>query len=1799
MNRKHTRFTSLFLSTAIALSMAPTSVFAGYVTGQDDAVIGVDFKEPVQEGQIKDAVLEFDVGNNLTNGFVVSFDMTYRDGVDIDSHTGGTDNTLMQYIRDINAMEVTSDVPRSITPTWNYDDVENVGLAVSSTQSFLNKTVAISVPLADNIPAGYYTIDVSFKNWEGDAGEKFISMNDGSAFKTTATLTVLNSDGSLPDDNARYTVNKSHTGAGVVTVSPETDIDDGDTVTITADPDDGENVISVNVTDGSGLPITVTPAEGDMAGATDETKTYTFKMPASDANVAVEFSNENNANTYYNIVANINNPAYGDLVFEGGQSTAKAGTEITFEANLRNGDIEVKDITCVTTDGGSVPAGTDVPITDNNDGTYTFTMPAANVTINANFGLKTEQGEYGLTLVQPDNGVASLNDCTKADEGDTVTVYVKANTGFTVDKVEVTRNDTGDIISVTNAGVTSNPGFNQYIEYTFEMPDSAVTIKPIIVDENDGGDDGSDITGQDGFLTVYGTVVNQNGQPLANATVTVTPVGGGASVTTTTNDKGEFQAPEVSAKKSYNVVASYDTGVIQGVQNSQGTIGSYICYSKTHEISAVVEDADGKHHVSEQHLEVNVHYDWDITNDNLDNNGATGDSSIDDIGTERIYAGADGQLLTKDDYYIHVVPDENNTKVYVYPAVDGNKNFVQGDDTNKDDYAYYNWTVAEGAEKQKVYVNSGYKPGIDKNGQSNDYYLMDVDKNPDTALVEVFIAGDGVPATSDDYYEGDVNGDGNIERVIAGADGWICTEDDYYVVDKDKNPSTTDDNYTIFVGKDTIAGTQDDWYMGNADGHGTSDNLNDDQIFIGDDKIPGTSDDYYLRDVNADGENEKIYAGNDGIFNTSDDYYEANIPHGDETGTIVQVHPGATDDDSDPFEFGRPNDHFEYTVGGKPVDVSVGDDLTAGTSDDVYPYDVVKPGTAVDSEGNPVTEPVETVEVTVNVGADGIPGTKDDTYQLDADLDGENETVHVGTDGIPGTNDDYYEKDVNGDGVNEVINVGNDGIFDTGDDYYEANIPYGDENGTIVQVHPGSTGDENDAFDFGRPNDHFEYTVGGKPVDVSVGEDLKAGTSDDVYPYDVVKPGTAVDNEGNPVTEPVETVEVIVNVGADGIPGTKDDTYQLDADLDGENETVHVGTDGVPGTNDDYYEKDVNGDGKPERVEVGTDGIFSTPDDNYDAIVKLPEDLVGEDGKDTVKVPVYAGEDGIFSDPNNSDSDDWYPWDTNEDGKTDPDIYDGDDTHDKVFIDGDSLAGTDDDYYYEDVNNDGKDEQVFVGPDTIPGTEDDYYYEDVNGDGKDEEVTAGDDTNFGTDDDYYPIPDQDNDGDEEHVFPGADGELGTEDDYYIADVDGDGEDETVYVGPDEIGGTEDDWYYAKITFDAGSGTVNGQAKWSALTSEIKELPTASRSGSYVFSGWTTVNNSSNFVTLNQVLGFEKDTVLYAYYKYTGSTGGGSTGGGGGGVTPITKYTVTFNSKGGSSVPSQTVEKNSTVKKPTDPTREDYIFTGWFTDADCEKAYNFSTKVTKSFTLYAGWKADVTDEDKNDNGDGNNNGVIDNVEDLLQVYPHIAYIEGYEDGTVGPNKNMTRAEAAQIFYRLLNADTRAKYQTNANNFTDVDSSAWYNTAVSTLANVGIIEGYEDGSFGPSKTMTRAEFATICARIGELTPEYKSSFVDVTADHWAYKFIISAADNNWVVGYGDGKFGPNDTITRAQVVTILNRVLGRTPLSENTFKGQVYKNWTDNQDSDAWYYLDMIEAGTSHTCAEDDANGVEIWDTILKD
>ena len=205
--------------------------------------------------------------------------------------------------------------------------------------------------------------------------------------------------------------------------------------------------------------------------------------------------------------------------------------------------------------------------------------------------------------------------------------------------------------------------------------------------------------------------------------------------------------------------------------------------------------------------------------------------------------------------------------------------------------------------------------------------------------------------------------------------------------------------------------------------------------------------------------------------------------------------------------------------------------------------------------------------------------------------------------------------------------------------------------------------------------------------------------------------------------------------------------------------------------------------------------------------------------------------------------------------------------------------------------------------------------------------------------------------------------------------------------------------------------------------------------------------------------------------------------------------------------------------------------------------------------------------------------------------HFAYIVGYGNGEVRPQNSITRAEVAAIFFRLLEDDVRDANYTRQNKFTDVSNDAWYCSAASTLSAMGIISGYPDATFRPNASITRAEFAAIATRFdvnGDKTP---ASFNDI-AGHWAKDEIAVAANNGWVNGYEDGSFRPQNKITRAETMSLVNRVLNRKPETAEDLLENMTK-WTDNADTNAWYYLAVQEATNSHYYEYKENSQYEKW------
>ena len=212
--------------------------------------------------------------------------------------------------------------------------------------------------------------------------------------------------------------------------------------------------------------------------------------------------------------------------------------------------------------------------------------------------------------------------------------------------------------------------------------------------------------------------------------------------------------------------------------------------------------------------------------------------------------------------------------------------------------------------------------------------------------------------------------------------------------------------------------------------------------------------------------------------------------------------------------------------------------------------------------------------------------------------------------------------------------------------------------------------------------------------------------------------------------------------------------------------------------------------------------------------------------------------------------------------------------------------------------------------------------------------------------------------------------------------------------------------------------------------------------------------------------------------------------------------------------------------------------------------------------------------------------------------HVAYIMGYPDGTVQPEGQITRAEACTIFFRLLTESSRDYYFAKTNDYTDVNAGDWFNNAISTLSNAGIVTGYNDGTFRPNQPITRGEMAKIIANFANLNKGTKS-FTDL-AGHWSKSYVELAAGNGWIAGYPDGSFRPDQKITRAETVTMINRVLERVPAKESRLLSRsIMLTFPDNNPGD-WYYIAIQEASNSHEYRRSvyETAGDEMWTKLIE-
>ena len=299
-----------------------------------------------------------------------------------------------------------------------------------------------------------------------------------------------------------------------------------------------------------------------------------------------------------------------------------------------------------------------------------------------------------------------------------------------------------------------------------------------------------------------------------------------------------------------------------------------------------------------------------------------------------------------------------------------------------------------------------------------------------------------------------------------------------------------------------------------------------------------------------------------------------------------------------------------------------------------------------------------------------------------------------------------------------------------------------------------------------------------------------------------------------------------------------------------------------------------------------------------------------------------------------------------------------------------------------------------------------------------------------------------------------------------------------------------------------------------------------------------------------------------------------------------QYTLRFNANGGEGTMEKLTYTHGQDQSLTKCgfTRAGYDFLGWATAADGNVAYHDqqSLSITQDTTLYAVWKQQPN---QGGSGGGHHNSGSGGTQEKPDETPpttlndtdHYAYIVGYEDGTIRPNGHITRAEAATVFFRLLTDEARDANLTDRSPYPDVSAGDWYNKAIATLSRMGILSGYEDGSFRPNATVTRAEFAAMAARFDTEAKPVDTPFTDLTGC-WAADEIAKAYGKGWVNGYGDNTFRPNGPITRAEAVTLINRVLRRLPETDKDLLPDE-RTWPDNPET-FWGYLALQEASNSH-------------------
>ena len=392
-----------------------------------------------------------------------------------------------------------------------------------------------------------------------------------------------------------------------------------------------------------------------------------------------------------------------------------------------------------------------------------------------------------------------------------------------------------------------------------------------------------------------------------------------------------------------------------------------------------------------------------------------------------------------------------------------------------------------------------------------------------------------------------------------------------------------------------------------------------------------------------------------------------------------------------------------------------------------------------------------------------------------------------------------------------------------------------------------------------------------------------------------------------------------------------------------------------------------------------------------------------------------------------------------------------------------------------------------------------------------------------------------------------------------------------------------------VTFEPVGGTfANNTTDAKKVEVENGEKVTAEvvRKDDNTFEGWYT--DSTYTAKYDFDTAVTEDITLYA--KWEADT-----------TQPVTKYTVTYygneNTGGKAPVDSKLYNSGDTVKVEGKNTlhRTNYTFKGWSTSkyatkVECTEGNKFT--IVKDTSLYAVWEKDSNNSEGGWTWRGSSTSTTESKKASEGILTHMAYLNGYTDNTIRPQGSITRAEVGAIFARLKVGE--ANIPTSTIKYGDVNSSDWYTKYIAFVTDNKIMEGYEDGSFRPNDNITRAEFIAVVAKYNSLTDKV-SKFEDVS-EHWAAGCIGSVTDKGWINGYPDGTFKPEKSISREEVVTITNKMLGK-KVDKSGLNNLLIEKFTD-LDENSWSYFDIIEAAYSHESVIDKDTNLEVWKELIK-